>query len=209
MSDLLKNARFISERVRESDVQREARARAIEEQLRTVSPALGAHLAFIMAAASPRSIIEVGTGVGVATLWLHHGAPNANITGLEAEPERLAQARASLIAAGARPTQLRFIAGDPMQLLARMTEAAYDAIVVDESLEHVAGYLQHALRLARPGGTILVLSALNGGRVADPARRDPVTSNLRSLLRELERQPDLTVSLLPVDGGVLQIAKRR
>ncbi|MDO5053284.1 MAG: methyltransferase domain-containing protein [Pseudoclavibacter sp.] len=209
MSDLLKNARFIGERVQESEVQREARARAIEERLHAVSPALGAHLSFVMAAACPRSIIEVGTGVGVATLWLHRGAPQANITALEAEPERLAHARASLVAAGARPAQLRFIAGDPMRLLERMTEAAYDAIVVDESLEHVAGYLQHALRLARPGGTILVLSALNGGRVADPTRRDPVTANLRSLLRELERQPDLAVSLLPIDGGVLQIAKRR
>lgn len=208
MSDLERNARYTDERIAEHPAQLEVRAHALEEGLRPISPTVGAHLAFIAASTGARSIIEVGSGAGVATLWLRRGAPNATLTAIDDEPEHLAEARRALLAEGARPTSLRLIAGHPLDLLPRMTESGYDFVIIGGELEHIAAYLQHALRLVRPGGTIVALRALNGGRVADPARRDPVTTGLRALVREFDLQPDLTVSLLPLDGGLLQISKR-
>ena len=208
MSELERNARYVDERIEESPMQLDARTRALEEGLRPVSPATGAHLAFVAAATGARSIIEIGAGVGVATLWLRRGAPSATITAIDDEPEHLAEARRALVAEGARPSSLRLIAGRPLDLLPRMTESGYDLVVIGGELAHVAAHLQHALRLVRPGGTIIALRSLNGGRVADPARRDPVTAGLRALMREFELQPDLAVSLLPLDGGLLQLAKR-
>lgn len=208
MTELERNARYADERIVETPVQLEARSRALEEGARTVSPTMGAHLAFVAAATGSGRIIEIGAGLGVATLWLHRGAPGSTITALDDEPEHLADARRALLAAGARAANLRLIAGRPLDVLPRMTEGGYDLVVIGGELDHVAAYLQHALRLVRPGGTILALRALNGGRVADPARRDAVTTGLRALIREFERQADLAVSILPIDGGLLQVAKR-
>ncbi|KAB1655120.1 methyltransferase domain-containing protein [Pseudoclavibacter chungangensis] len=208
MSELDRNARFIEERIDESDIQRDARQHALELGLRPVSAATGAHLAFLAAASGARTIIEVGTGVGVTSLWLRRGAPTATLTAIDDEPEHLALAKRSLLSQGARPATLRMIPGRPADLLPRMTEAGYDLVVLGDDLAHVAAHLQHALRLVRPGGTIVVLNALNGGRVSDPARRDPITSGIRALLREFELQPDLALSVLPGDGGLLQITKR-
>ncbi|GGA59891.1 O-methyltransferase [Pseudoclavibacter endophyticus] len=208
MSELERNARYTDERIAEHPAQLEVRTHALEEGMRPISPTTGAHLAFIATSTGARSIIEIGSGVGVASLWLHRGAPNATLTAIDDGPEHLAQARRALLAEGARSSTLRLIAGHPLDLLPRMTESGYDLVVIGGELEHIAAYLQHALRLVRPGGTIVALRALNGGRVADPARRDPVTSGLRALIREFDRQPDLTVSILPVDGGILQLAKR-
>lgn len=209
MSELERNARFVDERVRESAIQLEARARALEEGLRVPSPASGAHLAFLAASSGARNIIEIGAGVGVGTLWLHRGAPAATITAIGAEAEHLAAARQSLLEAGCRPALLRLIAGDSLALLPRMTESAYDLVVIGGELDHIAAHLQHALRLARPGGTIVALRALNGGRVADPARRDAVTTGLRALIDEFELQPDLACAVLPIDGGILQLSTGR
>lgn len=208
VAELERNARYIDERTEETPVQLELRTHALEEGIRPISAAMGAHLAFIAASSGARRIIEIGAGVGVASLWLHRGAPRATLTVIDEEPEHLSQARRGLIAEGARPADLRTIAGSPLDLLPRMTESGYDLVVIGGRLDHVAAHLQHALRLVRPGGTIIVLHALNGGRVADPARRDPVTSSLRALIREFDLQPDLAVSLLPIDGGLLQVAKR-
>lgn len=208
MAELERNARYIEERTDESSVQLELRMHALEEGLRPISAATGAHLAFVAASSGARSIIEIGAGVGVATAWLHRGAPRATLTVIDDEPEHLAQARRGLLAEGARAAALRLIAGHSLDLLPRMTESGYDLVVIGGRLDHVAAHLQHALRLVKPGGTIIVLHALNGGRVADPARRDHVTNGLRALIREFELQPDLAVSLLPIDGGLLQVAKR-
>ncbi len=59
-----------------------------------------------------------------------------------------------------------------------MNEASYDIVLVDADPEGVIEYVEHGLRLVRAGGTVLVPRVLGGGAVADPVRRDPVTTRL-------------------------------
>ncbi|NLT25411.1 MAG: methyltransferase domain-containing protein [Microbacteriaceae bacterium] len=205
MSDYELSRRYIDEQTEERAEQAHARRMALEHGLLTVSPTLGAHLAFVAAALGAERIIEVGSTAGLTSTWLRRGAPRAVLTCLDAESEYLAETRQALVAAGHAPARIRCIAGEPLELLPRMSDDSYDLVVIAGDPAHAAGHLQHALRIVRPGGAILVLDALAGGRVADPARRDPVTSSLRALLRELQRHPDLAASVLPIDGGVLQL----
>ena len=205
MSDYELSRRYIDEQTDEREEQRHARRIALEHGLPSISPALGAHLAFVAAALGAEQIIEVGSTGGITSTWLHRGAPRAVVTCLDAESEYLAETRQALVAAGHAPARIRCITGEPLRLLPRMSDDSYDLVVIAGDLAHAAGHLQHGLRIVRPGGAILVLDALNGGRVADPARRDPITSSLRALLREFQRQPDLVASVLPIDGGLLQL----
>lgn len=206
MAEFELSRRFVDERVTESAPQHAARTHALELGLHPVSPAIGAQLAFVAAAGASRRIIEIGSTAGVTSSWLARGASAASFTCIDRESEYLAGTRAALRDCGVASSRIRCITGRPVDVLPRMSEHSYDLVLVADALSHVAAHMQHALRIVRPGGTILLLNALHGSRVADPAKRDPITTALRSMLRELSQQPDLVVSLLPHDGGLLQVA---
>lgn len=205
MSEFDLSMRFIDEQIVEQAPQQAARRYALELGLPTISRALGAHLAFVAASTCAQKIIEIGSTGGLSTTWLHRGSPRATITCIDSEPEHLAQTRRALLDSAHPAGAIRCITGDPHRVLPRMSEDTYDLVLITGPLQHVAAHLQHGLRVVRPGGTILVLNALNHGRVADPARRDPITTSLRLVIREFQRQPDLACAVLPVDGGLLQV----
>ncbi|VXB44444.1 O-methyltransferase [Pseudoclavibacter sp. 8L] len=207
MSELELSSRYINERIVDDALVRDARQLTLELGLPLPSAATAAHLTFLAAATGASTIIEIGTGAGVLTHAVWRGAPKSTITCIDAEPEYLGHARRLLISAGARGASLRFITGHPQDVLPRMTEGGYDLVVIGGDIAHIGAHLQHGLRLIRPGGTIVALGALNGGKVASPARRDALTSGLRALYSEFDLQEDLRLALLPLDGGILQLTK--
>ena len=72
----------------------------------------------------------------------------------------------------------------------------------------VIEYVEHGIRLAKPGGIVLVAHALWRGKVADPAQREDPVGNFRSLLGTLRESTAVTAALTPVGDGLLQLVKR-
>lgn len=202
-------ARFVREATVEPDAIARARQNALELGAAPVSATVGAQCAVIAAASGARSMIEIGTGAGVSGLWLLHGAPRAVLTTIDKEPEHLAAARSAFQAAQIPSAHVRFITGRAAEVLPRMNEAAYDVVFVDAEPDAILENVEHGLRLARPGGTVLVPRVLAGGRVADPVARDQKTADLRELLTETLSSTAAVSSLLPLDEGLLQITTRR
>jgi predicted O-methyltransferase YrrM len=186
----------------------EARAHSIELGVEAVSPATGAQLAVITAATAATSIIEIGTGVGVSGLWMFTGAPLATLTSIDIEPDHQDAARKAFLEAGIAANRVRLITGRALDVLPRMNEASYDIVLVDADQQSVIEYVEHALRLVRPGGTVLVVHALWHDKVADPAQRSETVGAFRSLLREIAGSDAVISSLSPVGDGLLQLTKR-
>lgn len=205
MSEQDANARFIREAIVEPDDIARARGHAVELGAAPISAAVGAQAAVIAAATDARSILEIGTGAGVSALWLLRGAPNAILTTIDNEPEHLAAARTAFRDAKIASTRARFIAGRAADVLPRMNEAAYDIVFVDADPENVIEYVEHALRLVRTGGTVLVPRVLAGGRVADPVQRDAVTVAFRSLVQETQKSPAVLAAISIAGEGLLQL----
>ena len=201
-------ARFVRENVVEPEHIARARQHAREIGANPVGAVIGSQLAFIAAASAASSIIEIGTGAGVSGLWLLHGAPEATLTTIDNEPEHVQAARDSFQAARVPASRVRWISGRSGDVLPRMNEAAYDIVLVDGSTDSVLDDVQHGLRLARPGGSVLVPRVLSGGRVADPVARDELTTAYRTLLAETRENPGVVVSLNPAGEGLLQLALR-
>lgn len=208
MSEQAAVARFVREHVSEPDHIARARQHTRELGVTPVSAPVGAQLAFLAAATGARSIIELGTGAGVSGLWLLHGAPDATLTTIDSEPEHLGAAREAFQAARIPSSRVRWITGRAAEVLPRMNEAAYDLVLVDADPEHVIDYVEHGLRLARPGGVVLVPRVLAGGRVADPVQRDDLTTAYRTLLRETQESPAVVAALAPIGEGLLQLTTR-
>ncbi|MGX9347436.1 MULTISPECIES: O-methyltransferase [unclassified Microbacterium] len=205
MSELDAVARFARETVVEPDHIARARQHALELGAAPISPSIGAQCAVIAAATGARSIIEIGTGAGVSALWLLHGAPHATLTTIDSEPEHLSAARTAFQSARLPVARTRLITGRAADVLPRMNDAAYDIVLIDADAKGVIDYVEHGLRLARPGGTVLVPRVLHGGRVADPVQRDEITRTYRTLLQETQASNAVIAALSTVNEGLLQL----
>jgi len=182
-----------------------ARAHALELGAAPISPAIGAQAAVIAAASRAVNIVEVGTGGGVSGLWLLHGAPRATLTTIDSEPEHLGAARQAFAESRVPAARARFITGRAAEVLPRMNEASYDIVFIDADPDGVIEYVEHGLRLVRAGGTVLVPRVLAGGAVADPVRRDSVTTAYRSLIQEITASPAVVGALSITGEGLLQL----
>lgn len=199
------NARFALEATIEPEAITRARTHALELGADPISAPVGAQCAVIAAAAGALNIVEIGTGAGVSGLWLLHGSPRAVLTTIDKEPEHLAAARQAFTDARIPAARARFITGRASDVLPRMNEASYDIVLVDADADGVIEYVEHGLRLVRPGGTVLVPRVLAGGAVSDPVRRDPVTAAYRSLIQETQASPAVIGALSIVGEGLLQL----
>ena len=187
----------------------QAQRRGEELGVRPVSNATGAALRLLAAAVGARHVVEVGTGAGSSGLWLLQGMPPDGIlTSIDVEPEHQRAARASFTEAGIPSQRTRVIGGDAVQGMGRLTDGAYDLVLVDADEESYPAYVDQAVRLLRPGGVLAVHDMLWHDKVADPASRDAVTTLLRDLGKTLRDDDRLLPALLPVGDGLLVAVRR-
>jgi predicted O-methyltransferase YrrM len=184
-----------------------ARQHSLEIGVDPITPAVGAQIALIAAASGAKNIIEVGTGTGVSGLWLLNGAPQAVLTTIDCESDYHQAARTAFADAGIPANRVRLIAGRASDVLPRMNEGSYDIAFIDADPASVVEYVEHALRMVRKGGTVLVAHALWRGRVADPAQRDDTVADFRLLLKEIAASEAVISALSTAGDGLLQLTK--
>ncbi|MDO5721460.1 MAG: O-methyltransferase [Actinomycetaceae bacterium] len=195
--------------VEEGDVLTATRAQATELGCPPVSPGTGAALRMLVASCGAKAVAEVGTGTGVSSLWLLAGmSEDAVLTTIDAESEYHRVARAAFKAAGMRPPRTRLITGRALDVLPRMASRAYDMVFLDGDAQQNPQYVEHAERMLRPGGLLVIAHALWRDQVSDPARREPDTVAMRELVKSLSKSDDFLSHLLPVGDGLLVAVRR-
>lgn len=169
----------------------------------------GATLRLLVAAVQARHVVEIGTGAGSSGLWMLQGMPRDGVlTTIDSDPEHQRAAKQAYAAAGIPAQRTRVISGDAAAVLGRLTDAAYDLVLVDADKEGYPAYTKQALRLLRPGGLLVLDNMLWHDKVADPAARDETTTILRDLGKRLRDEDGLVPALLPVGDGLLVLVKR-
>ncbi|WP_306360766.1 O-methyltransferase [Nocardia sp. CC227C] len=203
-SNLQRNLAYVEESVAEDEILVAARERAVELGASPVPPAVGALLSMYAQLLGAKAVVEVGTGAGISGLWLLDGMHSeGTLTTIDSEPEHQRAAREAFRAADIAPARTRLINGRALDVLPRLADGAYDLVFIDGApLEHPQ-YVEQGVRLLREGGAILLHNALLGGRVPDPAQRDPATQAVRAATRAVAEDPQLTSVLIPVGDGLL------
>jgi caffeoyl-CoA O-methyltransferase len=93
--------------------------------------------------------------------------------------------------------------GPASATLARLPGGVYDLCYLDADKTGYAVYLEHAVRLVRPGGLIVADNVLAGGRVADPPdARDANARALAGFTMAAVAHPRLSTAVLTVGDGV-------
>jgi predicted O-methyltransferase YrrM len=205
VSDKDSNWRFADDVIVESEVIARARQQSLELGIEPVAPSIGAQAAVVVAATAAENIVEIGTGVGVSSLWMLAGGSRAQLTSIDSEVDHQQHARGFFTEAGIASNRVRLITGRALDVLPRMNENSYDIVFVDADPASVIEYVEHGLRLVRPGGTVLVPHALWKGRVSDPAARDDIATGFRTLVTETAASGAVISALSPAADGLLQI----
>ena len=186
-----------------------ARERAGQLGCVPVQPGSGAVLTVLAASVQARAVVEIGTGAGIGSLYLLRGMPaDGVLTTIDVEVEHQRAAKEAFADEGVRPTRTRTISGSALDVLPRLTDGAYDLVFIDADKEGYPVYVEEALRLLRPGGVVALNDALWHDRVADPARRDEVTTLIREVGRTLRGDPRVTTAMLPTGDGLLLGVRR-
>jgi predicted O-methyltransferase YrrM len=149
-------------------------------------------------------VVEVGTGTGVSGAALLAGmATTGVLTSIDIEAENQRVARETFTALGYEHVRTRLIAGRALDVLWKLSDEAYDIILIDGDTSEYRAMLDQAKRLLRIDGLAIFNGVLAGGRTADASERDPETVALRDVLAAVKADDDWLPSLLPVGDGVL------
>jgi predicted O-methyltransferase YrrM len=208
MSDKELSWRFVEERVGEDvDIER-ARRTSLEHGVDPITASAGQYIATVATALDATAIIEIGTGLGVGTLWLAQACPSAHITSIDSEIDHHVTVRELLQEAEIPASRVRLISEKALDVLPKMNESSYDLVVIDADYQNVQAYVDQGINLVKPRGSVIVAGVLGDDLVADPAQRDDKTSAYRWLLKALEDREDIVHSVNLIGDGLVHIVKK-
>ncbi|QNK80124.1 O-methyltransferase [Nakamurella sp. PAMC28650] len=186
-----------------------ARGRAADLGCEPIGSGAGAALTFLAAVLSARAVVEIGTGTGVSGLHLLAGmAPDGVLTSIDIEAEHQRAAREAFGLFGVAPGRARLINGRGFEVVPRLTDGAYDLVLVDADRTGYPQYVEQSVRLLRKGGVLVLAGALHGDKVADPTQRDAETVAVREAGRLVRDDETLVPMMTSLGDGLLAAVKR-
>ncbi len=195
--------------VPESESVLAARGRAADLGCTPVGAGAATALTFLAAAIRARAVVEIGTGTGVSGLHLLQGMTSDGVlTSIDVEAEYQRAAKEAFQSVGVTANRARLINGRGLDVMPRLTDGAYDLVLIDGERTEFPQYVQEAVRLLRSGGILVIAGALHADKVADPTQRDAETVAVREAGRVVRDDETLAPVMIPLGDGLLAAVKK-
>jgi caffeoyl-CoA O-methyltransferase len=171
-----------------------------------VPPETGDLLGLLARIRGASSVVEIGTAIGVSTLYLARALPaDGRLVSFEVDPARHAAARDYLQRAGVLDrVDLRL--QDAREGLAQL-DGPFDLAFVDAVKMQYGDYLGLLLPLLAPRGVVAIDNMLMSGTVATGRGDGNWSADQIAMARALNARvvamPEFQASLLPVGDGLL------
>jgi caffeoyl-CoA O-methyltransferase len=174
-----------------------------------IAPEQGALMTVLVRAIGARRAVEIGTFTGYSALCIARGLPeDGRLLCCDVNEEWTGIAQSFWKKAGvAHKIDLR-LAPALETLGALAEEPCFDVAFVDADKPAYLDYYQALLPRVFDGGLILVDNVLWGGRVADPADRDPQTAAIRRFNDYVAGDPRVDCVMLPISDGLTLLRKK-
>ncbi len=178
------------------------------EHIPIVGTAVGRALHVLVRATGATRIVEVGTAIGYSALWMASAMKGGDIDTIDPDRTRTDRARALWSEAGVG-ARIRVHSGKALDVLPTLG-GPYDLAFIDALKPEYLRYLEHCVRLVRPGGLIVADNVLWSGRVSGsaPDDRPDDTRALREFNAAFVRHAALDATILPIGDG-LAVGVRR
>ena len=163
--------------------------------------AQAAQLLYLMVKISgARRVLEVGTLAGFSTICLARGVgAEGSVVTLEYNPRHAEVAVDNLRRAGVTD-RVEMVVGAALDTLPGLT-GDFDLVFIDADKENNAAYVEHAVRLGRPGTVIIVDNAVRSGRILAPAADDHQAQGVRAMLELVGAHPRLEAAAIQTVGA--------
>jgi predicted O-methyltransferase YrrM len=177
-----------------------ARAAAAGMPSHDVAPNQGKLLYLLARLQGARTILELGTLAGYSTIWLARAVPaeGGRVVTLEANARYAAVARENLDAAGVSD-RVEVVVGDALDTLPGL-DGPFDVVFLDADKQRNPEYLEHALRVTRPGSLIVADNVVRDGALADAASEDVRVIGIRRFTELLGAAANVTATAVQTVG---------
>ncbi len=187
----------------------QARARGVELGTTDTTPGSGAFLRYLAFTLKAQSVVEVGTGSGVGSLWLLDGMlESGTLTSIDDEMEHTQIAKMAFADADITQGRYRLITNTVVDVISKLTDRAYDLVVLRHNPEDLSYVISESHRILRSGGALVIDNYYGGGKVSDATQRDPKTVALRDAGKIIKNDSEHWMSsLIPIGDGLLVATK--
>ena len=182
-----------------------------ETHLKTMAPRMasgpiqGRLLSLICKLLRPKTILEIGTFTGYATICMAEGlAPDGHITTIEINPELNYLSDKYFRLAGIRD-QVTSMIGNAREIIPQL-DRKFDLVFIDAKKKDYALYYEMIIDKVNQGGLILADNVLWDGKVIDGSK-DATSESLRNFNKKVKEDKRVSSLLLPLRDGLMILRK--
>jgi predicted O-methyltransferase YrrM len=149
-------------------------------------------------------VLEIGTLAGFSTIWMAQGLPDGGrLVTCEYLPKHAEVARANIDEAGlGSKVEIRIGAAlDTLRALEAEGTEPFDFVFIDADKENDPHYLDWAIRLGRPGTTVVMDNVVWEGAVLDPSLDTENAPGIISALQMMGEDPRLDATVIQTVGA--------
>jgi predicted O-methyltransferase YrrM len=169
-----------------------------------VTPNAGKLLKLLVMTSRAKRVLEIGTLAGFSTIWMAQGLPDeGRLVTCEYLAKHADVARKNVDAAGVgHKVDIRVGAAlDTLPALENEDQDPFDFVFIDADKENDPQYLEWAIRLGRPGTTIVMDNVVWEGAVLDPALDEVNAPGIISALKMMGEDSRLDATVIQTVGS--------
>ncbi len=183
-----------------------------ETNLKTIYPRMlsghlqGQFLKMVSQMMQPKTILEIGTFTGYATINLALGlADDGVLHTIDSNPESVEIGRKYWKEAGLE-NKIKSHIGNATEIIAQLNED-FDLVFIDADKENYLNYYKMVFDKLRSGGVILADNAFWDGKAFDEKAEDIETQGIRIFNDFVKRDDRVENVLVPIRDGLMMVRK--
>lgn len=167
-----------------------------------VSPEQISFMQILLKLIRAEQVIEVGTLAGYSAIGMARALPASGRVRTIELMDKHADFAEAWVAKSDVAGRVEVHRGKGVDVLPRFEDNSADAAFLDADKSSYPQYLEHSLRIVRPGGLILVDNAFAFGQLLDPNPTDREVGAVRAFNDFMAKQPGLHAIIVPIGDGL-------
>lgn len=172
------------------------------------SPMVLGFLQWLIEVAGVRRILEIGTFVGVSSMYMAEALPEGSELITIEKFDHFADIARKNFSNNGFDGIINVIQGDAAEMIRDLDPAKpFDLVFIDGNKERYAEYFDEVAPLVRPGGIVVTDDALFHGDALNPSPESDKGKGVKAFLSRAAAATDWRRSLIPISNGIVVMRK--